>query len=116
MALVEMDFMNGSGSETKMLAYAKNGGNQTAITDYYNDPEYTSMSADHKTVTFLKDCSGIMGLQPDYITYTVTGTLSITGITIDNGYTDDFYSFTASAGDTITFSSSYWWGYELIGS
>ena len=104
----------GGGSETKLLAYGKNGGSQTGINVHGNDPDYCTLSADYKTVTFVKACSGIIGFNPMY--GTMAGTASVTSITTGSSYTDELYSFTANVGDTITFSSQYWWGYEVIGS
>lgn len=114
MAKSELVFGEIGNGGTKLLAYGKNGGQSTGINEHGHDSSYCNVSSDYKTITFIKPCSGIIGFNNDYGSF--TGTLQTTKITGASSYTEELWSFTANAGDTITFSSNNWWGYEIIGS
>ena len=116
MALIEMNYeIPAGGGETALIAYGKNAGNSSGINEYDYNSDYVSVSTDHKTITFIKACSGFIGFNNDYGSF--SGTVTTTPILSANStYADELWSFTANVGDTITFASQYWWSYEIIGS
>lgn len=114
----DMDFTIPNGpAAVKLIAISK-GSNFSNDANWYDIDYFTSATSgnNNRTLTFLLPCSGYIGARGNSI-MTVAGTAKLSQLSnYTTSNSDDVYSFTAKAGDTLIFTraSNYSIGYEIF--